>query len=272
MNNKLLNEELLNIKLYDNITNKLQNLPKEKKTQAGIREELTKDVASNSSVMSNMTATIAAYYYYSLGKRELSFLTDYYHKTFSAYFNRNVIEKYYNVIIRDDFLIKLIYDICDKNVLSELKKYSEIASNYEKNTVKKKNYGLTKMKQLRKDEYNKLVLNAYLAKMIESVRQGKYNASFSDKVATIPKVLVEKMIYNISRYNGRFKSVSSLEQSKIVGIKDSFLQIFFNEKKSYKGNNKLNVISTVTINGKKIIALSGTKVSTFKGNFKQKIA
>ena len=80
------------------------------------------------------------------------------------------------------------------------------------------------------------------------------------------------MTYNISSYNGRFKSVSSLEQSKIIGIKDSLLQIFFNEKKSDRGNNKLSVISPVTINGKKIIAISGTKVSTFKDNFKQKIA
>lgn len=259
MNNKLLMNGLFNKNVYDNITNKLKNFPGEKCTPTGIREELTKDVAENSSVMGNMTATIAAYYYYSLGKKELDFLNSYYHKTFSAYFNANIIKKYYNEIIRDKFLMKMVYDICDKNALSELSKYGKTISNKEKNKQQKNKVGATKIISLNRKEYNKLILKINIAKMTGKVKQGKYKAAYSDMVATMPKVLVEKMVLNINKLSGKFKSVSDLENSKIKGIKNSLSQIFFNQKL----DNKLVPISISTIFGKPIIARAGTKLENF---------
>lgn len=264
MDNKLLINGLFNKNVYDSITNKLKNFQGKECTPAGVRGELTKDVAENSSVMGNMTATIAAYYYYSLGKKELDFLTSYYHKTFSAYFNASIIKKYYNEIIRDEFLMKMVYDICDKNALSELSKYGKTISNKEKSKqpvkYSKKKTGTTKVASLDRDKYNRLILNANLAKMLGKVKQGKYKAAYSDMVATMPKVLVEKMILNINKLSEKFKPVSDLENSKIKDIKNSLSQIFFNQKLD---NKRLVPVSISTIFGKPIIARAGTKLEKF---------
>lgn len=251
-----MNNELLNKNLYYSLTEKLQNLSETKKTPKAIRDELTKDIVNANLRMKDVTATIAAYYYFSLGKSELQFLNDYYHKTFLAYFNMDVIKKYYNYIITDEFLTKVIQDMYGKSILN-------LTKNDTASSIKEEKENL--IKSLSKQEFSKFLMDLKIASMIKNAAlDKKCSASLCDKLATVPRSLANKMVSNINNLNDRFTSLKSLNFNKRFAIKSSD-----------KVNEKPNLFQKFSPNiilGKKIVAISGTKVSTFNDNFKRKLA
>ena len=206
--------------------------------------------------MKDVTATIAAYYYFSLGKSELQFLNDYYHKTFLAYFNMDVIKKYYNYIITDEFLTKVIQDMYGKSILN-------LTKNDTASSIKEEKENL--IKSLSKQEFSKFLMDLKIASMIKNAAlDKKCSASLCDKLATVPRSLANKMVSNINNLNDRFTSLKSLNFNKRFAIKSSD-----------KVNEKPNLFQKFSPNiilGKKIVAISGTKVSTFNDNFKRKLA
>lgn len=241
MNNKLL-ERLFNKNLYDSLLNKLNSLTGDKKAPNNIRQELSYDINKTNLQMTNVTATIAAYYMYSLNKSELSFLTEYYHKTFSAYFNIDIIKKYYNDIVKDEFLFNLICNICSKEILYTLRSYTK---GLDVKKVKDDNRIVTlKNGVLKKFNSNLNIINMVNPIIIDTIR-----ASMGDKVVTAPKEAIVKMIQNVNSINQSFKSVYLLKNIET-------------KKSISDGTKKLIKISIDNLDEKSIIAKAGTKIKT----------
>lgn len=241
MNNKLL-ERLFNKNLYDSLLNKLNSLTTDKKAPNNIRQELSYDINKTNLQMPDVTATIAAYYMYSLNKSELSFLTEYYHKTFSAYFNIDIIKKYYNDIVKDEFLFNLICNICSKEILYTLRSYTK---GLDVKKVKDDNRIVTlKNGVLKKFNSNVNIINMVNPIIIDTIR-----ASMGDKVVTAPKEAIVKMIQNVNSINQSFKSVYLLKNIET-------------KKSISDGTKKLIEISINNLDEKSIIAKAGTKIKT----------
>lgn len=254
MDNKVL-EGLFNKNLYNSLILKLNNLENDKKSPASIREELSNDINKANLKMSDVTATVAAYYKYSLDKKELSFLTVYYHKTFSYYFNIDIIKKYYNHIVKDELLFNIICNLCDKEILSTLRNYSKTLS--KPKVVSKEKFG-NKVVTLKNNLLKKFILNVNTVNMVNPIFISKANASICDKVGTAFKKDINLMIENVKKINDKFSSISTLDDSKIKYNINSM-------------SNKLIKVSLNNIIDKKIIAISGTKVTTFNDKIVAKI-
>lgn len=275
MNEELLNQELINEDLYKKIFYELENLTLEKKTPANIREELSKRMSTLSSNRACATATIAAFYYYSLGKKELSFLQSYYRQTFSTYFNKRVISQYFNEIISNEFILNTILDICNDDIIGELfglcKRKNEISKedNLYSNLINKvkshliksytkdiKNTTLvsiqneksknrtTKIRTFEKNKFQNLARRIGLRKLVSNLTNNSFikEESSYDKIATTNKEIINLIIKNSKDSRGLFVSVSDLEKNMIDGIKKSLQEIYVSYKKFKVSNLPLEMI------------------------------
>lgn len=255
MNNNLVNQELMNIDLYNKLYYELENLPIEKKTPANIREELSKYVNMASSNRADLAATIAAFYYYSLNKKELYFLKNYYHKTFSACFNKQLISKYSNEIKSNKIILNSLLDICNSDITSLL----NINHDTKKEFSKEKKDITSKMGSFPINLFNKLVEKINLRRLPandKKIDNLVTKTTRCDKVASANKSIVEKLIKN-SR-SKVFISINDISNKKLEGIEKSFK----NRKANKEEYQFVDPKSDVRLSNMK--ALGGTKVSTIK--------
>lgn len=278
MNNKRIEQELLDINLYNELYYELQSLPFEKRTQANIRNELSSRMKLASDSFASSVAIIAAFYYYSLGKKELDFLQEYYHKTFSAYFNKKVINQYYKEIMKNEFLLNAVINICDSDIVSELYRLSGNNNPHDKRdgnygekqndivNEKKGKIQTTKVGTFSKSHFKNLTNRFNLRKLPVRLNFAKYfttNETSYDKIASTDKQVIKTINENSINFEKTYYFVSNLDINIINGIKrslgkiyDSYTEFKLGEASLEMADPKNNSMLT------RLKAIGGTKVLT----------
>ncbi len=117
----------MNKELYEKLINELNEV--KEPYPAVIRDLLAKNLTKEKS-KDEVLAIISAFYDYTNGKDGFNFLKDYFHKVFSSYFSKNVIENDLIKIIEDDLLLEHIFSIGNKEVIENI--YKDIRFKLEK--------------------------------------------------------------------------------------------------------------------------------------------
>lgn len=108
----------MNKELYESLSTRLNSL--EKPSPAEVRNMLTESLKPGLS-LSDVTATLAAFYDYTHDKVDFSFLEDFYTKTFSSYYGSQKILNDIEKIAKDKLLVKSIIRICNDEVVRNLR-------------------------------------------------------------------------------------------------------------------------------------------------------
>lgn len=265
MENELVIEELINFNLYKNLYNELENLPIEKQNAAGVREELSNKMALASSKKKDAAATIMAFYYYSLGKQELNFLQDYYHKMFSSFFNKKVINQYFYQIVTNQFVFKAVIDLCSKDIVNELYQLCEqqnknkaVSPTNSERTIK-----VSKVNTISKEQFSNLERRTALRTLVDDFKLPSVavcEESGHDKIASANREIITSISETASNIKGTFLSVLQLPQDMLSKVKAELKEIY----ESYKEETSLRKDKLTIVGGTKVATYENQKTSVTK--------